>query len=87
MGTVSQQEGAVALGDADVTVAGRTPAGAWRESAKTGSRATSRFGFLFATDGPIEVLVVKGDPRANEVFDSRDISTQLTPKSDETKRF
>ena len=85
MGTVSQDSGAVAVRDADVTVTGSTPAGPWKETAKTGKQGDFEVPLPFAANGPIEVSVVKGDLTAKQAFDSRDISTQLTPKSDEIK--
>ena len=85
LGTVSRESGGVAVRDADVTVAGRTPAGPWRESTKTGKQGDFEVPLPFASDGPIEASAVTGDVRAKATFDSGDISTQLTPKSAEIK--
>ena len=86
MGTASQEDGSVAVRDADVTVTGSTPNGPWKETAKTGKQGDFEVPLPFAANGPIEVSVAKGDLQAKEVFDSRDISTQLTPKSEEIKK-
>ncbi len=86
LGTVSREEGSVAVRDADVTVAGHSPTGSWMVvSAKTGKQGEFEVPLRFAADGPIEVSVVKGDLRTQATFDSRDISTQLTPQSAEMK--
>ena len=76
----------MAVRDADVTVAGHSPTGSWMVvSAKTGKQGEFEVPLRFAADGPIEVSVVKGDLRTQATFDSRDISTQLTPQSAEMK--
>lgn len=86
LGTASQQEGSVAVRDAEVVVAGSTPNGPWAETAKTGEQGDFEVPLPFAATGQIEVSVTKGDLKARELFESRDISTQLTPKSAEIKK-
>jgi beta-galactosidase len=86
MGTASQEEGSVAVRYADVTVTGTSPNGPWKETAKTGKQGDFEVPLPFAVDGPIQVSLAKGDLQAKQTFDSRDISTQLTPKSAEIKK-
>jgi hypothetical protein len=86
MGNASQQDGSVAVRDADVTIAGATPNGPWKETAKTGKLGEFEAPLPFALSGPIEVSLGKGDLTAKATFDSRDISAQLTPKSAEIKQ-
>ncbi len=86
MGTASQQDGSVAVRDADVTVTGTTPNGPWKETAKTGQQGDFEAPLPFAASGPIQVSLVKGDLTAKAEIDSRDISTQLTPKSAEIRQ-
>jgi hypothetical protein len=86
MGTVSQDSGEVAVRDADVSVSGTAPIGPWKESVKTGRQGDFEVPLPFAANGPIEVSVAKGDLKAKKILDSRDISIQLTPKSEEIKK-
>jgi hypothetical protein len=86
MGTVSRVNGSIIVPDAEVTVTGTAPIGPWKETAKTGPIGDFEVPFPFAADGPIKVSVVKGDCRAEQEFDSRDISTRLTPLSVENKK-
>ncbi len=85
-GTVSQDSGELAVRDADITVTGNAPVGPWKETTKTGRQGDFEVPFPFATSGPIGVSVAKGDLKVKEIFDSGDISTQLTPKSEEIKK-
>ena len=55
MGTVSQQDGSLAVRNADVTVSGHSPHGPWKETAKTGKQGDFEVPLPFASDGPIEV--------------------------------
>ena len=68
MGTVSQDDGSVAVSDADVTVTGSTPNGPWKETAKTGKQGDFEVPLPFAANGPIEVSVAKGDLQAEADF-------------------
>jgi hypothetical protein len=86
MGTASQEEGGVAVREAEVTVTGTTPNDPWKETAKTGKQGDFEVPLPFAASGQIEVSVTKGDLKAKEVIDCRDISTQLTPQSVEVKK-
>jgi hypothetical protein len=86
LGTASQQDGSVAVRDGDVTVSGTTPTGPWKETIKTGKQGDFEVPLPFATTGPIQVSLAKGNLQAKKTFDSQDISTQLTPKSAEIKR-
>ena len=79
MGTVSRDAGAVAVHTAEVTVAGETPSGAWRQTSTTGPNGDFEVPLPFATRGLIRVLAAEGGQRAEATFDSSDISTQLTP--------
>jgi beta-galactosidase len=86
MGTVSLDEGKLAVSHADVKVSGKTPSGPWQETIKTGEQGDFEFPLPFAVNGPIDVSVAKADLKAKEVFDSRNISIQMTPRSAETLR-
>ncbi len=79
MGTASSEDGANALGNAEVTVTGATPKGPWTETAKTGINGDFEVPLAFGTIGPVHISVAKGGQRSVQTFDSRDISTQLTP--------
>jgi beta-galactosidase len=85
MGTASQQNGSEAVRDAEVTISGSTPRGPWEERAKTGEQGDFEVPLPFAARGSIHVSLAKGDLRAAADFESRDISTQLTPKSKESR--
>ena len=61
LGTISQDSGAVAVRDADVTVPAARPHGPWKETAKTGKQGDFEVPLPFAANGPIEVSFVKGD--------------------------
>lgn len=86
LGTASLQDGSVAVREADVTITGTTPAGPWKETAKTGKQGEFEVPLPFAATGPIQISLAKGDLTAKQEFDSRDISTQLTPKSAEIQK-
>jgi len=74
MGTVSQDSGAVVVPDAEVTVTGSTPNGAWKETAKTGKNGDFEAPLPFAATGSIKVTVAKGEFKVEQSFNSRDIS-------------
>ncbi len=86
LGTVSQDGGGVAVIEADVTVTGTTPNGPWKETARTGRNGDFEVPLPFAAAGPIAVAMVKGDLAERKVFESRDISTCLTPRTEEGEK-
>ena len=49
-----------------MTVAGKTPNGPWKETAKTGKQGDFEVPLPFAATGPIEVSVAKGELQAEE---------------------
>jgi hypothetical protein len=79
LGTVSQDNGAVAIQEAAVSVTGTTPNGSWQESGKTGANGEFEVPLPFATTGQIQVAVSKSEVQSKSSFDSQDIATQLTP--------
>ncbi|MCC7086508.1 MAG: discoidin domain-containing protein [Pirellulales bacterium] len=81
LGTVSRVDGSIAVRNADVTVTGKTPAGPWKETAKTGPNGDFEVPLPFAATGPIKVAVAKNDAKSEQEFDSGDVSTRLTPRT------
>jgi beta-galactosidase len=80
MGTVSMNDGSEAVRDAEVTVSGTVPSGAWQHSAVTGRQGDFEVPLPFMASGPLRVEVKSGENRVEQAFDSRDVSTQLTPR-------
>ena len=80
IGTVSNDEGSVALADAEIGVRGSTPTGPWSYGAESDCNGFFRVALPLGTVGNVHIKAVKDKQCAEADVDSKDIAKGLTPR-------
>ena len=86
IGTVSLEEGALAVEGAEVTVSGSGKAGNWQRGAVTGGHGLFEVELPLGARGPVSISARKDDVSATSSFDASDFSVCLTPMPAETSK-
>lgn len=80
IGTVSKEEGMIAVTDAEITITGSTPLGPWTSTTTSGAHGYFQGDLPVGTEGSIQIAAAK-DGQCKQITANRnDLATGLTPR-------
>jgi hypothetical protein len=80
LGTVSREDGTMAVKDASIEVTGQTPGGPWKSAAKTDEQGFFKADLPLSSVGPVKISATAGELNAESTLDSGNIAKRLTPR-------